>query len=506
MADINIIGLGETMGKVIPRVGRTLLACALVQGTAVTLAGSALAGLPGASSLLTRAPYLTDLTRSSVRVSWATRSQSRGLVEFGPVGHCAARTDASPQLGSPITVNGVREYQNSVEITGLAPYHAYCYRVATRASDRIDLLGSNASPQFTTMRRGRSAGRFTFDVMGDWGDTTNSGVNNGSLNRNQAHIDALVARSHAQFLVSAGDTGYPGGTQTDYGDLDQTGVNISAVFGPSYWAVPGESIPYFSVSGNHGLNSNFLSIWPETTTAAGSKGTYAMVPYPSIYDSKAGSYPTSYYAFTTAGVRFYMLDASWGDKNTGTADGGKCGANCDMYQVDHGAHWTVRSAEYEWLKRDLAEHPGGLKFAFFHFPLYSDNASEPSDPYLDNLPGQPGNLESLLHSNGVKLVFNGHAHDYQRNNAGPGGVISYVTGGGGGQVQPVGGHGCSKTDAYAIGWSYGSRKGSACGAAPKPTSDAQVYNFLRVTVAGLRVTVEPINALGQAFDVQSYDF
>jgi hypothetical protein len=239
---------------------------------------------------------------------------------------------------------------------------------------------------------------------------------------------------------------------------------------------------------------------------AGSDGKYAMVNYPSIDGARAGSYPTSYYAFTTGRVRFYMLDASWGDSNTGTAAGGKCGQPCDMYQVDHDAHWTVRSAEYQWLKRDLAAHPGVLKFAFFHFPLYSDQTAEPSDPYLDNIPGNPGNLESLLHSNGVNLVFNGHAHDYQRNVAGPGGVISYVTGGGGGEVQGVGGHGCSRTDAYAVGWNYSSHEGSACGAAKKPTSDAQVYNFLRVTVRGLRVTVEPVNALGEAFDVQTYNF
>jgi hypothetical protein len=495
------------MGKVVPRTGRILLACALVQSAAVGLSGSALAGLPGASSILTRAPYLTDLTRSSVAVTWATRSQSRGLVEFGPAaGHCAARTVVSPHLGSPITVNKVTEYQNSVEITGLMPYTTYCYRVLTDGSPRINLLGSNASPHFTTLRRGRGPSLLTFDVMGDWGDTTNSGVNNGSVNRNQADIDALIARSHAQFIVTAGDTGYPGGTQTDYGDLDQTGVNISAVFGPHYWAAPGESIPSFAVSGNHGLNSNFLSNWPETTTAAGSHGTYAMLAYPSIDGSKPGSYPTSYYAFTTGRVRFYMLDSSWGNSNTGTANGGACGANCRIYQVDHDAHWTARSAEYQWLKRDLAAHPGGLKFAFFHFPLHSDNATQPSDLYLDNIPGHPGNLESLMHSNGVRLVFNGHAHDYQRNIAQPGGVISYVTGGGGGNIQPVAGHGCSRADAYAIGWAYSSRKGSACGAAPKPTSDAQVYNFLRVTVSGLTVTVEPINALGHAFDVQSYHF
>src|SRR5258708_37737561 len=279
---MGMAGNGGIMTKVLPRGGRTLIACALVQAATVALSGSALAGLPGASSQLTRAPYLTDLTGSSVRVSWGTRSQSRGLVEFGPVGHCAAGTAVSPKLGSPITINGVREYQNSVEITGLTHFTRYCYRVTTDTSPRVDLLGSNASPQFSTLQEGSAAGPFTFDVMGDWGDTTNEGVNDGSLNVNQARIDALISRSDAQFIVGTGDTAYQGGTQTNYSHLDQTGVNISAVFGPSYWAVPGQSVPFFAASGNHGLNSTFLSVWPETTTAAGSGGTYAVVPYPSI--------------------------------------------------------------------------------------------------------------------------------------------------------------------------------------------------------------------------------
>ena len=112
------------------------------------------------------------------------------------------------------------------------------------------------------------------------------------------------------------------------------------MFGPSYWAVPGESIPYFAISGNHGLNSTFITDWPESATAAASGGEYGMYPYPSIDGANAASYPTSYYAFSTGGARFYMLDAAWGDTNTGTATGGTCGSSCAAYQVDHDAHWT----------------------------------------------------------------------------------------------------------------------------------------------------------------------
>ena len=53
----------------------------------------------------------------------------------------------------------------------------------------------------------------------------------------------------------------------------------------------------------------------------------------------------------------------------------------------------LTSPEYKWLQQDLAAHPGGLKFAFFHYPLYTNNGTQVSDPYLDNLPGstrQPG--------------------------------------------------------------------------------------------------------------------
>ena len=72
--------------------------------------------------------------------------------------------------------------------------------------------------------------------------------------------------SGAQFAISTGDIGYPNGSQTNYGDLNQTGANVSAVFGPQYWAVPGQSIPLHGVTGNHGQNSNFLNVWPEKAT------------------------------------------------------------------------------------------------------------------------------------------------------------------------------------------------------------------------------------------------
>jgi hypothetical protein len=481
---------------------RLLVVVALGGGTVVFAGTEAMAALPGADARLTRAPYLTDLTASSVQVTWATSTQHRGVVKYGPTGDCAAKTVQSASSGVKFTVQTTAEYQNSIALTGLSAGGTYCYRVYT--ADGQDLLGSNGSPQFTTLEAAGGGTPFSFGVLGDWGDTTNAGVNDGTVNANQAGVDAQLAGSGVRFALSTGDVGYPGGTQTNYGDLNQTGADVSAVFGPSYWAVPGQRVPLHGVSGNHGKNVNFLNIWPQAASVASSNGVYAMWPYPSFDGIAAANYPTSYYAFSTGGVRFYMLDASWGDSNVGTATGGACGSHCAKYQVDRDAHWTTSSPEYTWLAQDLAAHPGGLKIAAFHFPLRSDDPGEPDDAYLKYTPGSSGTLEQLLHDRGVQLVFNGHAHTYQRNVAPPGGVVSYVTGGGGAKATTV--NNCAGTDAYAIGWSESKQTGSACGAAAKPTSGSQLYHFLKVTVAGSTVTVTPTDSQGRTFDQQTYNF
>jgi chitodextrinase len=483
---------------------------AIVAVLSVLLVGStasaARAALPGASSALTRAPYLSDLTASSVEVSWANTTQSRGSVRYGPPGNCASSSVTEPNAGSPITVNGVTEYQNRLTIANLSAGTTYCYRVYTGDPTPVDLLGGNASPQFTTLEAPGSTTPFTFDVFGDWGDTTNSGVNDGSLNTNQAALDAQIAASGARFALGTGDTAYQGGTQNNYGDLNQSGIDLSAVFGPSYWAVPGQSVAMHGVTGNHGFNSLFLSTWPQTDSVTGSNGVYGLVAYPSIDGSTPGNYATAYYAFSTGNVRFYVLEASWGNSNVGTADGGTCGSHCAMYEVDHDAHWTLTSAEYQWLAHDLAAHPGGIKMATFHFPLRSDDPAQPSDAYLQNTPGSTGSLEQLLHDSGVQLVFNGHSHSYQRHVSTPGGVTSYVTGGGGARATSIASSGCQTTDAYGIGWSYTKSKGTVCGSAPVPASDSQVYHFLKVTVNGTTVTVTPTDSGGRTFDPQTYDF
>lgn len=456
-------------------------AAAGIAGMLVVASFAAVQQQAAAASSLTRNPYLTDATANSVRVNWATTSTgSAGSVTWGPVGGDCAESSA-PGTASAFSVQTTSETMWTVLVTGLQPQTRYCYQVL----DGGQALLPSPVP-FTTLPDSGSTAAFSFDVIGDTGY---DGI--GGANPDQDRLYQQMAASGAAFTLTTGDMAYPDGSQDNYGDLQHTGPNVSAVFGPTGW--PGAGTPSFPVLGNHGRTGTFLQNWPAQTAVAASDGKYEMISYPGRSGASTASYPTAYYAFTVGQARFYVLDADWTDGNVGTST---------LYGQDYLNHWSPGTAEYEWLKADLAAHPGGLKFATFHFPLHSDNATESSDTYLQGT----SSLEGLLAASGVDIVFNGHAHMYQRNAPIVGSMVTYVTGGGGGVLEPTGGFGCSSTDLYSIGWSPTSNVGSRCGSASAPTSPSQVYHFLHVAVSGSTVTVTPENALGQTFDVATYSF
>ena len=454
--------------------------------------------MPAPDPHLTRAPYLTDLVGLNAIVNFGTdRSASVATVLYGAVGSdgsCAPTTSVSA-THLTVAVGTVYEYQWKARLT-LPASGSYCYRPFLGATD---LLGANTSPRVTTQVPLGSAEPYSFAVFGDWGQSYAPGGNT-----NQANLMAQLASSGVRFAITTGDNGYPAGSQLNYGDLQQTGANVSAIFGPQQWGVPGASIPLFPAIGNHGLARSdathpHFANWPQDTAVATSGGSYVSTSYPSVDGTKPATYPSPWYAFDAGNARFYVLDAAWADFNPGTV------TPHGDYAAEKDSHWTPTSPEYVWLQKDLAAHPSGLKFAFFHYPLYSDQPSESSDTYLQGASG----LEGLLSSYGVDIAFQGHAHIYQRS-TGLGGLISYLTGGGGAQAQSTRtGASCDAIhDRYAIGWSYTKNAATTCGAAVEaaPTSDAQVYHFLKVTVSGTYVTVTPTDSTGRTFDVQTYSF
>ncbi|HJX08002.1 MAG TPA: metallophosphoesterase family protein [Actinomycetota bacterium] len=443
---------------------------------------------PGAharsSGSLRRYPYLTDLVRRNVTVNWATTTSiGSGSVRWGRPGHCSAHRTGASKTG--ITVGSTAEYQWKAQLTGLKRGKRYCYRVFGGSTN---LLGKRRAPRFRTQIPRRSREPFSFAVFGDWGAVDAAGNNRG-----QAKLMSRIAASGATFAVTTGDTAYPSGSQTNYGDLVHHGADTSAIFGRSFWTKAGDRIPLFNAQGNHGMNATALVNWPQLHVARASRGAYAMQTYCCQNRTSSASYPKSWYAFNAGPARFYVLQASWADSNVG---------DTNLYRNDFDAHWRRHRAEFRWLRHDLRTHHRPIAFAFFHFPLYADNSHEGTDHLLSGR----GSLEHLLGTHGVDLVFNGHAHIYERNRRSDRHMpISYVTGGGGAKVEPV--SQCSRIDAYAIGWSASaSTHGSRCGAARRPTSIGQVFHFLLVRVDGSTVTVTPTNANGHRFDVQTYHF
>ena len=464
----------------------------------VLTTGSAAAA---AAANLTRYPYLTDVVSAgstdNAAVNFATdQTVTAAFATVGPAGGSCTGTTRTGSKTS-VTVNGVAEFQWKVKFTGLSPGASYCYRLfaGSPTAPGPDLLGSDPSPVFATPPAPGSGGPFRFAVFGDWGATNSDGTNT-----DQANLDQRIASSGAQFALGTGDTAYPGGSQTNYGDLFQTGANVSDVFAPKFFKNIGDGIPMYNALGNHGMNATFLTVWPQPTAPALSSGRYQMDTYCCVNGTNSASYPSAWYAFSVGNARFYVLDAAWANSNLGTGT---------LYSDDYAAHWTSGSPEYQWLASDLAGHRGGLKFVVMHFPMYSDNPTETTDTYLHSggtsLTDQPGSVASLLSQHGVQFVFNGHAHIYERNARQPGeSFVSYVTGGGGAPLESV--SGCDSFDAYAIGWSPTKLVGSRCGAGVAPTSASQVYHFLLVTVSGSTVTVAPTDETGHAFDVRTYSF
>lgn len=461
---------------------RTLLVSAvLLAGSVQTLFAEAASS---ASANLTRYPYLTDVVGTSATINFATdRSATEASATFGVAGNEACTAHRVGASKTSITVNGVGEYQWRATF-GVKPDTTYCYRVFLGTAPGTDLLGADPSPTFVSQLPAGSTKPFTFAAFGDWGKAGAGG------NADQANIMSIIAGSGVRFAVGTGDTGYPSGSQTSYGDLQQTGSDVSAVFGPSFWAVPGRSIPLFNAVGNHSPDATYITNWPSKQAAAQSKGKFTTETYCCVNGTKSATLASAWYAFDAGTTRIYILQAAWPGSNVGTGT---------EYSDDYAAHWTPTSAEYKWLAGDLAAHRSGLKIAVFHYPLRSDQSTETSDPYLQG----DASLEGLLTANGVRLVLNGHAHIYERNVA-RSGLVQYVTGGGGASLQSVGP--CSPFDAFAVGWKPATNAGLACGAAPVPDAPSRVYHFLLISVDGMRVTVTPVDELGRAFDVQTYDF
>ena len=133
--------------------------------------------------------------------------------------------------------------------------------------------------------------------------------------------------------------------------------------------------------------------------------------------------------------------------------------------------------------------------AFWHYPLYADSSGQPSDTFLQ---GGTGTLQGLLDQNNVAIVFNGHAHGYERNKPDAAGMVSATS------SATAGPRSAPSADAAPSTRTPSARAARIAAPAPAGLPNSEVYGFVKVTVNGRQVTVTPTSSTGRTYDQQIY--
>ena len=470
-------------------------AAALVVGGFVPLLHSTAAG--AAAAQLRRYPYLTDLVGTSVNVNWATdRSASTASASGAPydVGRLCRRAQRDRE---PDFDHG--RQRRRVPVDGCAHAAApgtYCYRVFLGTTD---LLGE---------RRRRPASRprcrpvdrtpYSFAVFGDWGLADASGANADQANLMQpdrGERRPLRGDGRRQRLPVR----QPDQLRRPPADRRRTPARSSARrSGPCPVSRSRCSRP----SGNHGSRARPTPPAPSRSTGrrtVAGRDVGRTLPARDVLlreRHQLGLVPERRGTRSTPATPASTCSTPTGPTPTS--------ARATSYADDYAAHWAPGQPRVPVAPADLAAHPSGLKFAFFHYPLYSDQKAAE----LRHLLQGSNSLEGLLAANRRQhRVQRPRAHLRAQRADRSGHFPTYVTGGGGGTLQPVGEAGCKRVRRLRDRLVADEAQGHAVAAPrPSPTRPTRVFHFLKVTVSGTTVTVTPTDEHGRTFDVQTYNF
>jgi predicted phosphodiesterase len=208
---------------------------------------------------LTRGPYLTGASQTTMTIMWTTATATDSVVQYGNA------TSAST-VGSTST----QETTHSVPISGLTPGTTYTYRIITGGTGSWTQVGNIS--QFTTATTS-SALSTTVVAFGDSGQDTPA----------QDQVGALVASETFDFLMHCGDVIYEQGQMAGY----------DTSFFPQYGSFI-NSHPIFGAVGNHDLE-----------TANGG-------PYISVFNPPSNNPQNNplYYSFTWGNVKFVSIDST----------------------------------------------------------------------------------------------------------------------------------------------------------------------------------------------------
>lgn len=327
--------------------------------------------------------YIMDLGSNYVELAWGTLDGVNTIGRSSPSHGMATIKIANKTLSSTL---------NYIVVGGLEPDHEYTYDIAIRNTK----VGHGQVRTWAA-----SADKLAFFVIGDYGTG-----NRVQYDVAQAMWQEFQRREKTdypvRFMLSTGDNIY-GNVSSFLLGVGHTGKDDSD-WAPKFFD-PYEPllarIPFFGTLGNHDGN--------ETEAHRDLPAFLDNFPFP-------GDKPGRYYNFTYGGLaEFFGLDST---RNTTSGSARPA--------------YLENGEEFRWMQREFAKPKPLWVIPFYHHPAF--NAGPLHAPSLRELQ----HWVNLFHDSGVRVVFNGHEHNFQMsemNDLSEG--IRFITSGAGGELRPA---------------------------------------------------------------------
>jgi chitodextrinase len=206
------------------------------------------------------------------------------------------------------------------------------------------------------------------DIACDPGNSNYNGGSGKNGNCQQKATAALLNSSTYAAVLPLGDNQYYCGSYTEFSQSYANSWGTSALYPITHPVVGNhEYITHSDSSGSAGCDSS----------NSGASGYFR------YFGSKAGDKGHGFYSYNIGAWHLIALNSNCGDA-------GGCGSG---------------SAQYNFLKNDLATHSNACTLAYWHIPLFSSGgrAASNSKPFWD-----------LLYQYDADVILNGHDHIYER--------------------------------------------------------------------------------------------
>lgn len=325
--------------------------------------------------------YVSDLGPDYVELAWGTADGVNTIGRSAP-----SRGDATVRIAGKI----LSTRANQITVAGLKPDQDYEYAVS---------LGRQAVGQGQVRTWPAKSQRLVFFVIGDYGTGRAP-----QFQIARAMWDEFQRRSKTdnpvRFILSTGDNIYGNITNIVFGAL-HTGADDSdwadKFFAPYEPLIA--RVPFFPSLGNHDGN--------ETEKRADLPAILDNFPFPQ-------SKPARYYKFAYGDLaEFFALDST---KNSSSGS-------------PHPAY-LENGEEFHWMQAEFAKpHPAWV-IPYFHHPPFTAGPDHAASY------GELRHWVNLFAASGVKVVFNGHEHNFQVSEADEAtSGIQFIVSGAGGELR-----------------------------------------------------------------------